>query len=94
MVFVLGTALLVLALASPTLAFVPIGGGSATHVSITGDALLQKVTEVCKAVAKAEGHEFEPTVGWAATTSTHQVLWPTNMINFLNSSNKTFMALI
>lgn len=68
MVFVLGTALLVLALTNPTLAFVPIGGGSATHVSITGNALLQKVTEVCKAVANAEGHEFEPTVGWAATT--------------------------
>lgn len=70
MVFVLGTALLVLALTNPTLAFVPIGGGTATHVTITGNALLQKVTEACKAVANAAGHEFEPTVGWAATTST------------------------
>ncbi|XP_029706463.1 von Willebrand factor A domain-containing protein 7 [Takifugu rubripes] len=61
MVFVLGTALLVLALTNPTLAFVPIGGGTATHVTITGNALLQKVTEACKAVANAAGHEFEPT---------------------------------
>lgn len=55
--------LLVLALASPALAFVPIGGGTATHVTITGQALLQKVTETCKAVADAAGHEFAPTVG-------------------------------
>ncbi|CAG03721.1 unnamed protein product [Tetraodon nigroviridis] len=57
MVFVL----LLLALASPALAFVPVGGGTATHVTITGQALLQKVTETCKAVADAAGHEFEPT---------------------------------
>lgn len=70
MVYVLGTALLVLALTNPSLAFVPVGGGSATHVTITGTALLQKVTEACKAVAKAAGHEFEPTVGGAAPTRT------------------------
>lgn len=70
MVFVLGTFLLVVALTNPSLAFVPIGGGSATHVTITGNALLQKVIETCKAVANAAGHEFEPTVGWAATTRT------------------------
>lgn len=72
MVFFLGPALLVLALTNPTLAFVPIGGGTATHVSITGNALLQKVTETCKAVAAAAGHEFEPTVGWATTATCTQ----------------------
>lgn len=56
-------ALLVLALANPVLSFVPVGGGTATHVTITGEALLEKVTETCKAVAEAAGHEFEPTVG-------------------------------
>lgn len=63
MVFVLGAALLLLALGNPALAFVPVGGGTATHVTITGQALLQKVTEACKAVADAAGHAFEPTVG-------------------------------
>lgn len=68
MVFVLGAALLLLALAPPGQAFVPVGGGTATHVTITGHALLQKVTETCKAVADAAGHEFAPTVGWTAAT--------------------------
>lgn len=57
------TALLVLTLIVPAVAFVPIGGGASTHVSITGTALLQKVTETCRAVAEAAGHEFKPTVG-------------------------------
>lgn len=64
MVFALAAALLLSALMEPTLAFVPIGGGIHTHVTITGTALLQKVTETCKAVADAAGHEFEPTVGY------------------------------
>lgn len=68
MVFVL----LVLALANPALAFVPVGGGTATHVTITGQALLQKVTETCKAVAEAAGHEFEPTVGRTTAALAHQ----------------------
>ncbi|XP_030643664.1 von Willebrand factor A domain-containing protein 7 [Chanos chanos] len=42
-------------------AFVPIGGGSSTHVTITGNAALKKITEVCRAVAEAEGREFNPT---------------------------------
>lgn len=61
---VLGIALLTLVLSGPTVAFVPIGGGASTHVSITGTALLQKVTETCRAVAEAAGYEFKPTVGW------------------------------
>ncbi|MEQ2169388.1 hypothetical protein GOODEAATRI_024737, partial [Goodea atripinnis] len=54
-------ALLALTLSTPTVAFVPIGGGAFTHVSITGTALLQKVTDSCRAVAEAAGHEFKPT---------------------------------
>ncbi|XP_070828064.1 von Willebrand factor A domain-containing protein 7-like [Chaetodon trifascialis] len=61
MTSVLSVALLGLALSGPTVAFVPIGGGASTHISITGTALLQKVTETCRAVAEAAGHEFKPT---------------------------------
>lgn len=61
MTSVLSIALLTLVLLGPTVAFVPIGGGASTHVSITGTALLQKVTETCRAVAEAAGHEFKPT---------------------------------
>lgn len=64
MTSVLAIALLASALSGPTVAFVPIGGGASTHVSITGTALLQKVTDTCRAVAAAAGHEFNPTVGW------------------------------
>lgn len=56
-------ALMVLALSGPTVAFVPMGGGASTHLSITRTALLQKVTETCQAVVEAAGHEFKPTVG-------------------------------
>ncbi|XP_061580815.1 von Willebrand factor A domain-containing protein 7 isoform X2 [Cololabis saira] len=56
-----GVALLTLALSTPTLAFAPIGGGGASHVTITGSALLQKVKETCRAVAEEAGHEFNPT---------------------------------
>lgn len=55
--------LMVLALSGPAVAFVPIGGGGSTHVSITGTALLQKVTETCRVVVEASGHKFELTVG-------------------------------
>ncbi|KAM4750227.1 von Willebrand factor A domain-containing protein 7 [Anableps anableps] len=61
MTSLLSAALLVLTLMTPTVAFVPIGGGESTHVSITGTALLQKVTEACRAVAESAGHEFKPT---------------------------------
>ncbi|XP_017272317.1 von Willebrand factor A domain-containing protein 7 isoform X2 [Kryptolebias marmoratus] len=61
MTSLLGVALLALALSGPTVAFAPLGGGTSTHVSITGTALLQKVTETCRAVAEAAGHEFNPT---------------------------------
>lgn len=63
MTSVLGIALLALALSGPSVAFVPIGGGASTHISITGTALLQKVTETCRIVVEAAGHEFKPTVG-------------------------------
>ncbi|KAM7393688.1 hypothetical protein PAMP_020542 [Pampus punctatissimus] len=61
MTSVLGIALLTLALSGPAVSFVPIGGGASTHVSITGTALLQKVTETCRVLAEAAGQEFEPT---------------------------------
>ncbi|XP_058497636.1 von Willebrand factor A domain-containing protein 7 [Solea solea] len=62
MTSVLGFALLGLALiAGPCVAFIPIGGGSSTHVTITGTALLGKVKEVCQAVADEGGYEFKPT---------------------------------
>ncbi|XP_044046128.1 von Willebrand factor A domain-containing protein 7 [Siniperca chuatsi] len=61
MTSVLDIALLVFALSGTTMAFVPIGGGASTHVSITATSLLQKVTETCRAVAEAAGHEFKPT---------------------------------
>lgn len=58
----LGIVLLILVISGHTVAFVPIGGGAASHISITGPALLQKVTEACQEVADAAGHEFKPTV--------------------------------
>ncbi|XP_076004000.1 von Willebrand factor A domain-containing protein 7-like [Genypterus blacodes] len=53
--------LLVLCLSGPSEAFVSDGGGASTHVSITRTALLQKVTDTCRAVVEASGHEFKPT---------------------------------
>ncbi|XP_034716556.1 von Willebrand factor A domain-containing protein 7 isoform X2 [Etheostoma cragini] len=61
MTSVLGIALLFLVLSGPTVAFVPIGGGTSNHVSITGTALLKKVMETCRAVAEANHYEFKPT---------------------------------
>ncbi|XP_026215482.1 von Willebrand factor A domain-containing protein 7 isoform X2 [Anabas testudineus] len=61
MMAALGLALIMLSLSGPTLAFVPIGGGASTHVSITGTALLQKVTETCRALVEAAGQEFKLT---------------------------------
>ncbi|XP_037619360.1 von Willebrand factor A domain-containing protein 7-like [Sebastes umbrosus] len=58
---VLGIALLILVLSGPTVAFVPMGVGTSTHVSITGTAVLQEVTETCRAVADEAGLDFEPT---------------------------------
>ncbi|XP_031416319.1 von Willebrand factor A domain-containing protein 7 [Clupea harengus] len=54
-------ALLVLALSGVTQAFMPVGGGTSTHATITGSAVLSKITEVCRAVAESEGREFKPT---------------------------------
>ncbi|XP_056135904.1 von Willebrand factor A domain-containing protein 7 [Lampris incognitus] len=53
--------LLALMLSDNVVAFVSIGGGASSHVSITGTALLQKVKETCRAVAEGSGHEFNPT---------------------------------
>lgn len=41
--------------------FVPIGSGN-THVTITGNAVMKKIYEVCEAVAESEGRSFKPTV--------------------------------
>ncbi|KAK3573304.1 hypothetical protein QTP86_022694, partial [Hemibagrus guttatus] len=40
--------------------FVPIGSGN-THVTITGNAVMKKIYEVCEAVAESEGRPFKPT---------------------------------
>ncbi|XP_072240337.1 von Willebrand factor A domain-containing protein 7 [Leuresthes tenuis] len=61
MTSLLGVTLLALALMAPTVAFVPIGGGVSTHISITGTALLQIVTETCRDVAEDAGDDFNPT---------------------------------
>lgn len=57
-------ALLALTLSQPAVAFVPnsIWGGS-THVSITYEALLQKVTDTCWKLEEVS-HEFKKLVGW------------------------------
>ncbi|CAL8356850.1 unnamed protein product [Boreogadus saida] len=65
-----------LALLQSSVAFVPIGGGPATHVSITRTALLQKLTETCKAVADSSGYEFNPT-GPSAEELVRACLGPT-----------------
>ncbi|CAL8331383.1 unnamed protein product [Merluccius merluccius] len=72
----LATALGVLALLQSSLAFVPIGGGASTHVSITGTAVLQKLKETCKAVAESSGDEFNPT-GPSAEELVQACLGPT-----------------
>ncbi|XP_041957562.1 von Willebrand factor A domain-containing protein 7 [Alosa sapidissima] len=53
--------LLVLVLSGVAQAFMPVGGGTSTHATITGNAVLSKITEVCRAVAESEGREFNPT---------------------------------
>ncbi|KAM9792587.1 von Willebrand factor A domain-containing protein 7-like [Neosynchiropus ocellatus] len=53
--------LLVLTFVAPAPAFVSIGRGPSTHVSITRKAIMQKVSETCRAVVVAAGHEFKPT---------------------------------
>ncbi|KAK3554039.1 hypothetical protein QTP70_019153, partial [Hemibagrus guttatus] len=40
--------------------FVPVGSGN-THVTITGNAVMKKIYEVCEAVAESEGRPFKPT---------------------------------
>ena len=67
-----------LALLQSSVAFVPIGGGEATHVSITRTALLQKLKETCQAVADSSGYEFNPTVGGKhrPTVTTTPILIP------------------
>ncbi|XP_067258705.1 von Willebrand factor A domain-containing protein 7-like [Chanodichthys erythropterus] len=42
-------------------AFLSVGGSGNTHVTITGHAVMAKIHEVCEAVAKSEGREFDPT---------------------------------
>ncbi|KAL2097380.1 hypothetical protein ACEWY4_006587 [Coilia grayii] len=54
-------AFLVLGLFGATQAFIPVGGGTSTHATITGNAVISKIAEVCQAVAESEGREFNPT---------------------------------
>uniref|UniRef100_A0A8C6S657 VWA7 N-terminal domain-containing protein n=1 Tax=Neogobius melanostomus TaxID=47308 RepID=A0A8C6S657_9GOBI len=61
MASLLGLAVFALVLSGPALAFVPTGGGTSTHFTITENALLQKVRETCEAVAKNNDYEFKPT---------------------------------
>ncbi|XP_062334810.1 von Willebrand factor A domain-containing protein 7 [Osmerus eperlanus] len=62
MSLLVGVAFLALVLSDGgVLAFAPIGGGASSHVSITGTALLQKVTEVCRDVIEDGGDDFNPT---------------------------------
>lgn len=49
-------------LVSRVQAFVSVGGGGNTHVTITNSAVMAKIHEVCEAVAESEGREFNPTV--------------------------------
>lgn len=49
-------------LVSRVQAFVSVRGRGNTHVIITGFAVMEKIKEVCKAVAESEGREFNPTV--------------------------------
>ncbi|KAK2909106.1 hypothetical protein Q8A67_004943 [Cirrhinus molitorella] len=42
-------------------AFISVGGGGNTHVTITGGAVMAKIYEVCEAVAESEGRDFKPT---------------------------------
>eukprot|EP00063_Salmo_salar_P090528 XP_014065363.1 PREDICTED: von Willebrand factor A domain-containing protein 7-like isoform X2 [Salmo salar] len=58
---VLGMSFLALVLSGGAWAFAPIGGEASTHISITEKAVLQKVTEVCRAIAESEGRDFTPT---------------------------------
>ncbi|XP_016323695.1 von Willebrand factor A domain-containing protein 7-like isoform X1 [Sinocyclocheilus anshuiensis] len=41
--------------------FVSVGGSRNTHVNITGNAVMEKIREVCEAVAESEGRDFKPT---------------------------------
>ncbi|XP_026856241.2 von Willebrand factor A domain-containing protein 7 [Electrophorus electricus] len=57
----LHTLALVVLLLSGVQAFVPVGVSSNTHVTITGNAVMKKIYDVCEAVAESEGREFKPT---------------------------------
>ncbi|KAL1023650.1 hypothetical protein UPYG_G00044050 [Umbra pygmaea] len=73
---VLGLLFLVLVLSEGAWGFVPIGGRDSTHVSMTGSAVLQKVAEVCRAIAESEGRDFNPT-GDSAEELVQACLGPT-----------------
>ncbi|KAI4881233.1 hypothetical protein NFI96_033481 [Prochilodus magdalenae] len=57
---VCGLALLFVLL-SQVQAFMPDGGSGNTHVTITSNAVINKIYEVCEAVAESEGRDFKPT---------------------------------
>ncbi|XP_071359311.1 von Willebrand factor A domain-containing protein 7-like [Trachinotus anak] len=95
MTSVLGISLLGLALmAGPTMAFLSIRDGVSTHVSITRTAVLQKVAEACRVVAKKDGHEFQPT-GSSPEELVQACLGPTatgevSGVNFLSALQKIY----
>ncbi|XP_067260115.1 von Willebrand factor A domain-containing protein 7-like [Chanodichthys erythropterus] len=51
---------LIALLVSRVQAFLSVGGSGNTHETITGHAVMAKIHEVCEAVAKSEGREFDP----------------------------------
>lgn len=54
-------ALLSVAVLSGTLAFLPNGENMNTHQTITENAVMEKISEVCEAVAEAAGRSYNPT---------------------------------
>lgn len=85
----LGLTLLTLTLSRCTEAFVPIGGGTSTHISITGTALLDTVRDTCRDVLEAGGHEFEPTVRRAILPQLRQPTWPHQQMHITLIMNTT-----
>lgn len=87
MMSMLGLALLTLTVSRCTEAFVPIGGGTSTHISITGTALLDIVRETCRDVVEGSGHEFEPTVRRSPRIKRTNIATPTD-VHYSNHGNR------
>ncbi|KAL1023648.1 hypothetical protein UPYG_G00044010 [Umbra pygmaea] len=72
----LGVSFLVLALSGGAWGFLPTGEKASSHVSITQSALLQKVKDVCQAIAQSKGGVFIST-GDSAEELVQACLGPT-----------------